>query len=130
MNQSLVQQVFRYGAVGLVVFGCDFATYAALLHSVPSAYLPANVAGKAVGAAVGFVLHKYFTFSWDQKQRTGQQILSYLALMLLNFATSCVLLWLLVARLGLDKFVAKVMTDLVVIATSFLVGRLWVYRPA
>ncbi len=130
MNQSLVHQIGRYGAVGLFVFACDFAVYMLVLHFAASAYLPANICGKAVGAAVGFVLHKRFTFSWEQKHRTGKQMLSYLALMLLNFATSTVLLWLLVAQIGADKFVAKVIVDILVIATSFLVGRLWVYKAA
>jgi putative flippase GtrA len=130
MKQSLLHQAARYGAVGLFVFACDFACYAAIIHAVPGAYLVANLIGKAVGAGVGFVLHKHFTFSWEQKHRTGAQIASYLALMLFNFASSSAILWLLVAQLGMDKFVAKIIVDVVVIATSFVVGRLWVYKAA
>jgi putative flippase GtrA len=130
MNQSLLHQIIRYGAVGLIVFACDFATYAVIVHAVPGAYLPGNIAGKVIGAAIGFVLHKRFTFSWAQKHGAGHQALSYLGLILLNFSTSSALLWLLVAQLDFDKFVAKIIVDTVVMATSFLFGRLWVYKPA
>jgi putative flippase GtrA len=130
MNQSIWHQVARYGAVGLFVFACDFASYAAIIHFAPGAYLVANLVGKAIGAGVGFVLHKHFTFSWEQKHRTGAQIVSYLALMLFNFASSSTILWLLVAQLGMDKLIAKIIVDMVVIATSFVVGRIWVYKAA
>ena len=122
--------MLRYGAVGLVVLAADFATFAALVGIMPTAYLFANLAGKIVGAATGFVLHKYFTFSWSQKHQSGKQLISYTGLMVFNLAQSTLLLWLLVAQLGCDKLIAKIMVDLVVIATSFVVSRFWIYRPA
>jgi putative flippase GtrA len=130
MKQSLVHQMLRYGLVGGVVYVSDFATYAAILWGLPQAYLAANIVGKGVGAVVGFFLHKHFTFSWEQKAGAGQQALSYIALFGVNIAVSSVLLWLLVGQLQLSALFIKPVVDAVVIATSFVAGRLWIYRPA
>jgi putative flippase GtrA len=130
VKQGLFHQMLRYGLVGGVVYVSDFATYAAILWGLPRAYLAANIVGKAVGALVGFVLHKYFTFSWEQKAGAGQQALSYAALFGVNIATSSALLWLLVGQAGVNAYLVKPFIDGVVIATSFVAGRLWIYRPA
>lgn len=130
MNQSLFHQMARYGVVGLIVLLCDFATYAALTGFSPTTYLEANLVGKAAGAAVGFLLHRHFTFSWEQKHKPGKQLLSYIGLMLFNLAASSALLWFLVDQAGMGKLLAKPFVDIVVIATSFLVSRLWIYKPA
>lgn len=130
MKQGLLHQMIRYVMVGGVVFASDFLAYALLLWTMPGAYLPANMIGKAIGAAVGFVLHRSFTFSWDQKDGAGRQALSYAAVFLANIASSSLLLWLLVGQIGMNEYAAKLIVDAVVIATSFVAGRLWVYRPA
>ncbi len=129
-KQGLFHQMLRYGIVGGVVYVSDFATYAAVLWGLPSAYLAANMAGKGVGAVVGFILHKNFTFSWEQKTGAAYQALAYGLLFGVNIATSSTLLWALVGLAGFNAYLIKPIVDLVVIATSFLAGRLWIYRQA
>jgi putative flippase GtrA len=130
MNQGVMHQMMRYGIVGGVVYLSDFAVFAAILWFVPDAYLVANVIGKVTGALVGFVLHRNFTFSWEQKDKTSRQAASYFLLLATNLIISSLLMWLLVDTMGANAFVAKLFVDIVVIATSFVAGRLWVYRPA
>lgn len=130
MNQSMVHQSVRYGLVGLCVVAADFLVYLAGLALAPKAFLVSNVCGKTAGALLGFVLHKRFTFSWQQKHSSGRQLASYLALFLSNLAMSSFLLWLLAVRLEIGPILAKLLVDGIVIATSFLVSRLWIYRAA
>ena len=130
MKQGLLHQAVRYILVGGVVYVSDFAAFTLILLGFPAAHLIANALGKATGAAVGFVLHKHFTFSWDQKDSAGKQALSYALVFLFNLASSSLLLWLLVDMAGFNAYLAKLFVDVVVIATSFVAGRLWVYRPA
>lgn len=130
MNQSILHQSVRYGLVGGCVFLTDFLVYLAVLFVAPGAYLAGNVAGKAAGAALGFVLHKRFTFSWRQKDPAHRQLASYAALFAANLLLSSFLLWLLAGRIGIGPVVAKLAVDVIVIATSFIVSRAWVYRAA
>ena len=129
-QQRLVDQLLRYGFVGVLVLASDFAAYAALLWLSDGVYLAANVLGKAVGAGVGFVLHRRVTFTWRQRDRAASQLGAYLAVFAFNLVLSSALLWALVGRLGLDAYVAKLAVDALVIGLAFVLSRTWVYRPA
>ncbi len=130
MSQSLIAQLLRYVLVGGVVYLCDLAVFALLLAAAPAAHLAANLAGRLAGAAVGFVLHRQFTFSWAQRDGRARQALAYASVLIANIAVSTFLLWLAVDRAGIDPLAARIMVDAVVIAAAFVAGRQFVYRPA
>jgi putative flippase GtrA len=126
----LAGQVVRYGLVGLLVLALDYAVFAGLLSLLPGQHLAANIAGKIVGAAAGFVLHKYVTFAGAQADGTGRQVMSYIMLLTFNLLLSSALLWLLVDRLQLNSYGARLFVDVTVIGVSFLGTKLWVYRAS
>ena len=130
MKQNLAAQLVRYGLVGGAVYFCDLVVFALIIAALPASHLPANVAGRLAGAALGFVLHRQFTFSWPQRDGKSRQAVAYSALLLANIAASSLLLWLAVDQAGIDAFIARVAVDFIVIAVAFLAGRHWVYRPA
>lgn len=130
MKQSLLHQIGRYGLVGLIVYACDYLVFSGIVWAAPHAHLAGNLLGKAAGAAVGFVLHKKFTFSWEQAGNTSSQAIGYAGLFLFNLASSSLLLWLAVDKAGINPFIAKLAIDAVVIATAFVVSRTLIYRPA
>ena len=130
MTARLIGQGVRYGLVGLLVLALDYAVFAGLLAVLPEQHLIANIAGKLAGAAVGFILHKYVTFAGDQADGTGRQALAYALLLGFNLLLSSALLWLLVDRMELNTYGARLFVDAVVIGVSFLGSKLWVYRAA
>ncbi|MGB5078524.1 MAG: GtrA family protein [Sphingorhabdus sp.] len=130
MNQGLFHQMMRYCLVGGVVYFCDFMVFASMMWLFPGAYLLANILGRTSGALLGFILHRSYTFSWEHKHKASRQALAYLLLFLGNLGGSSALLWLLVDVGHANAFVAKLLVDALIIAMSFVAGRLWVYRPA
>lgn len=127
-GNGIVAQALRYGAVGLVVLAADFAVYSAILFAAPAHFLAANLAGKATGAALGFVLHRTVTFRWAQRDPAARQFLSYLAVLGFNLILSSLLLWLAIDRFDANPYLAKLAVDVVIVGTAFLLSRLWVYR--
>jgi len=130
VKQGAHHQLLRYGLVGGVVYGSDFMAFAVTLWLSGNLYLVANIVGKIAGAAVGFVLHRQFTFSWKQRDGLTRQALLYTGLLLANMVGSSLLLELLVDVANIDAYLARFFVDTIVIATSFVAGRLWIYRPA
>jgi putative flippase GtrA len=130
LKQAALHQLVRYGIVGVIVYAADFVAFAILMVLMPDAYLAANIVGKTTGAIVGFLLHKKFTFSWDQKDSAKRQAGAYLLLFGFNLAVSSLLIWLLVDFAHANAFIAKLFVDVIVIAGSFIANRLWVYRAA
>lgn len=129
-TRDLVPQLVRYGLVGGIVAGSDYAVYAATVWLSDGAYLAANGLGKVAGAGLGFWLHKRVTFSWKQRNDAGWQARAYAALFVFNLALSSVLLTVLVELGRFDAYLSRLAVDAVVIATAFVGSRLWVYRPA
>jgi len=127
-GNGIVAQAVRYVAVGLAVLAADFAIYSAILLAAPERFLAANLAGKVVGAALGFVLHRTVTFRWAQRDPATRQLLSYLAVLGFNLLLSSLLLWLAIDRLGANPYLVKLAVDIVIVGTAFLLSRLWVYR--
>ncbi|WP_332819836.1 GtrA family protein [Sphingopyxis sp.] len=127
-GNGIVAQAVRYVAVGLVVLAADFAIYSAILLAAPERFLAANLAGKVVGAALGFVLHRTVTFRWAQRDPATRQLLSYLAVLGFNLLLSSLLLWFAIDHLGANPYLAKLAVDIVIVGTAFLLSRLWVYR--
>lgn len=130
MKQGAFHQLMRYGIVGGIVYAADFVAFAISMALMPGAYLSANIVGKTTGAIVGFLLHKQFTFSWDQKDSAKRQAAAYILLFGVNLVASSLLIWLLVDFANMNAFVAKLFVDGIVIACSFLANRFWVYRAA
>jgi putative flippase GtrA len=130
MTSALPRQIGRYVAVGLVVVAIDYSVFAALFWAMPGQHLAANLAGKIIGACAGFILHKYISFAGQQRDGTGRQAFSYAALLAFNLIVSSGLLWLLVDALALNAYASRLCVDAVIIGTSFLGSKLWVYRAA
>lgn len=130
MTHSLGGQIGRFAGVGLFVFALDYAVFASLLWAMPESHLTANIAGKVAGAISGFFLHKHITFAGVQRDGAGQQGASYALLFAFNLVMSTGLLWLLVDHSGLNAYWSRLFVDALVIITSFLGQKLWVYRAA
>lgn len=125
----LLRQGARYLVVGGIVFLCDFFVFAALLFVAPTLLIAANLAGKAAGAALGFVLHRHWTFAGAHRDSAPRQIAAYLLLLAFNMAASSALLWVLAEAAGIWPPAAKLIADGVVIVTAFVAGRTLVFRP-
>lgn len=130
MIPKLLAQVARFGLVGLLVIALDYAVFAALLWAMPDSHLIANIAGKIAGAISGFFLHKNISFAGAQRDSMGKQGAAYALLFAFNLAMSTGLLWLLVDQAALNAYGSRLFVDALVILTSFLGQKLWVYRAA
>lgn len=127
-SNHVLPQTLRYAAVGLLVLAVDIGVYALSLVLLPGAWLPANIAGKAAGAATGFVLHRNVTFRGARDGSASRQGLSYIALLGFNMALSSALLWVLVEQAGIDAYLAKLATEIAVIGVAFILSRTVVFR--
>jgi len=127
---GLLGQLFRYGLVGGIVYGADLLSFTAVFYFFPAHYLLANVGAKIIGALTGFILHRSFTFRGDQAHGASRQLVSYLLLLGANILLANMLLYAAVQYLGVPELVAKVATDIVVIAVSFIISRVFIFKHA
>ena len=92
--------------------------------------VPCVTTGVVVGAAVGFVLNKYFAFK-DQSRRVGKQALTYGVVFAGELLLHTGLTTLLVHQIELHYLAAKFIADfLVFTCLHLLMLRYVVFRPA
>ncbi|OOG55542.1 GtrA family protein [Rhodanobacter sp. C03] len=125
--------IVRQGISFLFIGGClvlvDWGVFVAL--SASGVQTPvANVAGRIVGALLGFVANGRFTFGSEGSARLGgKRFARFAALWLVMTLISTVLVGEAATRLSLQiAWLGKPLVEGVLAILSFLVSRHWVYR--
>ena len=126
---SIARQGVRFLAVGCCLIVLDWAVFVALtaLGVMP---VPANIAGRMIGALAGFWANGKITFSVPGSPRLGRRRFArYLVLWTTLTLLSTVLVTLLAEHLSLEvAWLAKPVVEAGLAVLSFIVSRHWVYR--
>lgn len=131
MTRIDLQLTTRYIAVMGLGFVVDLAVFTALYRSlgVPLAQWAARVAG----AAVGFWLHREFTFRAAQANPRAlrSQAMRFAVVWLVNYAVSTSGILLAIAALAVDPVLAKLGVEVLIAGAGFLWMRGFVFgaRP-
>ncbi len=112
---------FRYLVAGSLSFAMNFGVYAFLLQYMQMWFVQAAFIGFWAGAVVSFTLHKFWTFKRYSLKRIHSEIISYIALVLLNSGINSVILLVLVHQLFLGTLVANILSNGVVVMWTFFV---------
>ncbi len=116
-----------YGLVSLVALACDCGTLLLLVRA-GTHYLVAATVGFSAGMLVAYVLSVRFVFADRCGAARGPEALGFVLVGIAGLALTELLLYVLVARLGLAVAVAKLCTTGVVFLFNFLGRRSLVFR--
>ena len=126
---NIARQSVSFIIVGCCLIVLDWAVFVALTAqgAMPVA---ANIAGRVVGALVGFWANGRITFSVPGSSRLGRcRFARYLILWVLLTSLSTVLMAVLADQLSLETaWLAKPLVEAGMAVLSFFVSRHWVYR--
>jgi putative flippase GtrA len=127
-RDHVLSQSIRYLFAGGLVFLIDLLVFVAISHSLPDMVVEANLASKVAGGFFGFFIHNYWTFSWTKTRPSSFQYFSYAGLLIFNMILSSILVYLLVIMSGIPAIVGKLISDVAVIITAFLLSRAFVFK--
>lgn len=128
-KSGLLRQGLGYGAVGLLQLLVDWLCFVGLT-ALGLAVVPANLAGRIVGALLGFWLNGVVTFRDSAGSRLGWHrlrrfALSWAVMSLLSTAG----VYLVDDIVGLRwAWLAKPVLDAGLAGLGFLASRYWIYR--
>ena len=120
------RQFILYCVIGASGVTLDFCIYSLLLKTAALNYQAANAVGYASGTLLSFFLNAHFNFK--TRDWLALRLFSFCTVALLGYAASAGTLYLLVARLGLDKYLSKLVTLAVVVALQYNLNRLVSFR--
>ena len=121
----------KFAASSMASFVIDYSLYSLLVWLLgglgAAVAVPiSNISARIVSAGANFSINKRYIFhNKDSVMKTGTQ---YFLLAACILAGNTLLLSFLVTGIGMNKFVAKIITELTFFTISFVVQRFWIFR--
>jgi putative flippase GtrA len=120
-------QLVRFGLVGSIGFAVNLAVYALCVHFLGLDYHVAAVAAWLVAVMNNFILNRHWTFDASDG-RVHFQAMRFLAVSLVAFGFSLLLLTVLVEAAGIAKVPAQALAVAASMPLNFLGNKLWSFR--
>ena len=117
-----------YCVIGLTGTALDFSVYFALVKWAAVHYQIANAAGYAAGTVLSFTLNAMLNFK--TRDRLPLRFLSFCTVAFLGWSSSAGILFFTVRRLGMDRYLAKILTIFVAVVLQYNLNRLFSFRKA
>jgi putative flippase GtrA len=120
-------QLVRFGLVGSIGFAVNLAVYALCVHLLGLDYHVAAVAAWLVAVMNNFILNRHWTFDASDG-RVHFQAMRFLAVSLVAFGFSLLLLTVFVEAAGIAKVPAQALAVAASMPLNFLGNKLWSFR--
>ena len=131
-SYRIYKEIIMFSASSFVGFITDYGFY--MLLSVITAGLGStvsiplsNIAARVVSSGINYTINKKLIFKEDK--RFVKSAVQYFMLASIILAGNTVLLSLLVNKLNMNKYAAKIITEITFFISSWLVQRFIIFRP-
>ena len=130
-TMRIFKEVIKFSASSLIGFLVDYSLFSLLCflfrdsewdHKV----LLFDILARVVSASVNFTINYHLVFK--KKETLWKAMLKYAALAAFILGCNVGLLWLLHEQLGMNEYLAKIIVEITLFITSWLVQRLFVFR--
>ena len=132
--RSFIDSVRIYGLILLYIMSAiistavDFGIFAIMFFTFPSLLMLDVLTGRLISSVVNFFINKKIVFK--QKGTVAHAAVRYYILVALVSLASFGLIKLLTSQLGMNVFIAKLVTDISLGLVSFFAQREFVYAPS
>jgi putative flippase GtrA len=123
------RRVYRYIFVGMTAFGVEFIVFTGLM-GVGAALLLSQSVSFMTGLLVSFLGSRYFTFANQEhfSLNAKSQFVRYVALALFNLIMSNVFIFILVERLIVEPFIAKILVMAAIVIWNYIIFSKIIFR--
>ena len=125
----IFKEVIKFSISSLIGFLIDYAAFS-LLTLIPCNWehwlIACNIIARVISASVNFTINYKLVFKSEDK--VWKAVLRYALLAIFILGCNTALLWLLVEKAGMNKYFAKVLVEITMFITSWLIQRLFVFR--
>ena len=130
-TMKIFKEVLKFSASSLVGFLVDYGLYTLLIFVLADVnwdhkVLICDILARVVSASVNFTINYHLVFK--KKETLWKAMLKYAGLAIFILGCNVLLLWLLHEQLGMNEFLAKIIVEITLFITSWLVQRLFVFR--
>lgn len=123
-----MNQFFRFVTVGAVNTILGYCVIFACMYLADMSPESSNVSGYTVGLIGSYVLNRTYTFESKQKRR--REIIRFLTVFALAYASNFVVLLILIHSLGLHEGASQILAGVVYVVASFIMNKYYVFQAA
>ncbi|NLM76778.1 MAG: glycosyltransferase [Ruminococcaceae bacterium] len=120
--------ILRYILSSLFAGIVDYGVFALLISRVPGLLIESFVIARLCSSLVNFLINRNIVFR--QKATVANAAVRYYLLVVVVILASSGSIWVLSSVLGLNHYLAKIITDVVLSLFSFVMQREFVYRSS
>ena len=128
-TMRIFKELIKFSASSLIGFGVDFAVFALLtLFNVPFEHwiLMCTIIARVISASINFTINYHLVFK--KRETLWMAFIKYAGLALFILGCNLLLMWLLYEKAGMNEYLAKIIVEITLFITSWLVQRLFVFR--
>ena len=128
-TMRIFKEVVKFSISSLIGFLVDYTAFTLLtLIKCDWAHwlIACNIIARVISASVNFTINYKLVFRSEDK--VWKAVLRYTLLAIFILGCNTLLLWLLVEKAGMNKYLAKVLVEITMFITSWLIQRLFVFR--
>ncbi len=118
-----------YITSALISFVIDitlFNIFLILASSIPYAIVFSSFLARFVSSLVNYYLNKYFVFKYKKEDK--KSIFKYFLLVLINITISSLLVEFIYSILRFNATVIKVIIDILIFISNFLIQKFWIFK--
>lgn len=118
-----------YITSALISFVIDitlFNIFLMLTSSIPYAIVFSSFLARFVSSLVNYYLNKYFVFKYKKEDKKA--IFKYFLLVLINITISSLLVEFIYSILHFNATVIKVIIDILIFISNFLIQKFWIFK--
>ena len=126
--RKLLEQIVRFGVVGVIAFVVDYAVLLLLTEVVDIHYLISSAVAFVVSVAVNYVLSVAFVFETDKSRSKGQEFVLFAVMSVGGLGINQLMMWLLSDGLFIPYQLSKLLATAVVMVYNFITRKLFLER--
>ena len=139
--KKLIEQVMKFGIVGVISFAIDFGIYSILVYFTPVPLLVANFFGFTVSVIFNYVMSMKFVFERKENMDKKAEFVIFVILSLVGLVLNEFLVWLfvefayeniaIVAKLfshNMMKMIGKILATGIVMVYNFISRKIFLEK--
>lgn len=122
--KKLIEQLMKFGIVGVICFGIDYGLMIFLTEFCGISYLVSSGISFSVSVMVNYTLSLKFVFETDKDNNKVVEFLIFIILSVVGLGINQVLMWVCVDKLHVYYMISKIGVTGVVMVYNFVTRKL------
>jgi len=128
-ESGIFKKIIRFSLVGASNTLIDFLMFTIFNEAFGAGYMGSQVIGYCTGIVNSFILNKKWTF--DDKSRRKEsaiKLIQFISVNLFTLGITLILMNLLVKKVNVNVYEAKIIITFIAQISNFLIYKLWIFN--